>query len=317
MKTVVRSALLVAVLISSAACSKSRDDASATKLTSATTGATGASAMAGGETAPLKRFVPSHAAPPFAGRFPHVNDPAVDVAERIVSIQLVRKGDDPAASPVFTLTNLTKKRVAVRQTWVFYYDGQKKYLSAYPHALGGLELAPGETKEEPLGERLQKLAKETVFLEGEVSRATVDGTDWENPNLVPLSGGRPQGGFTAQQLADMAGERVIVDVYDLTSKKVRLTNVTDRTVTSVDVRMMVANDKKDLDASMMKTVSPPGGIAPGQSIDVTLVPYHEDKPKPGLVRVVAFAHEVKFADGPPFRSYTLFEQRLWRGLAAK
>lgn len=69
MKTIVRSVVLVSLLLFAAACGKSRDEASVAELTSATTAVTASSAVAGGEIAPPKRFVPSHTAQSFAGRF--------------------------------------------------------------------------------------------------------------------------------------------------------------------------------------------------------------------------------------------------------
>jgi urease beta subunit len=270
--------------------------------------------------APVKPFVPSHPVPPFKGAFPHRAEPMADATGRVVSIKFVRNGGDVDVAPVFAVTNLTDKPVRVGQTWIFYYDAQKKQLDSYPSSFSGsLELAPGETKEKRIGISVEKLKKDTSIIEGEVSSARVGDKDWANENLIDLQA-RPAGGFAAQNLEDRAGERVVVDVYSLASKRVRLTNVTDHPVKEVDLHFYYVDAKNELHSAWAPSQKLAGDLAPGASIDFTpkTVNARDMVAPPGARKVVAFADEVGFSDGTPtFKSRNLRETRRWEGLATK
>jgi hypothetical protein len=241
----------------------------------------------------------------------------------VVSVKFLRNGTDGPAdtdtAPVFALTNLTNERVAVGQTWIFYYDAKKKKVDSYPHSLGeSFFLDPGETKEKRLGQNVGKIPKETSFIDGEVSSAKVGDREWRNENLVELNS-RPQGGLDAQELADRAGERVIVDVYTLGGKRVRLTNVSDHPVKSVDLRFHYGDAKGEFDSQWFYWQKIDGGLAPGKSIDLVAKASNDRATPPTPARaqkVVAFATEVEFSDGTPtFRNANLSRNGDWAGLA--
>lgn len=316
-------ALLASVLLGTSACKKKSEEATSrdTKLTSATGNAPSSSstAEAAPPAAPSRHFVPSHPVPPFKGAFPHRAEPLADATGRVVSIKLVRNEGVSDDAPIFALTNLTKETVAVSQTWIYYYDAQRKQIDRYPHSLGGsFELAPGETKEKRLGEHIGKIKKETSIMEGEVSSATVGGKPWKNENLVS-SFDRPVGGYDLQTLEDRAGERVIVDMYSLGTDRVRLTNITDHPVKSVDLRFHYIDAKGEIDWNMAPSQELKTPLLPGQSVDFKAkMLTAKDRPPPGARKVVAFAEEVRFADGSPtFKNKNLGERNRWEGLVAK
>lgn len=306
------------VALSSAACRKPGEKVSTTNVTAATPATPSVAAMPTPEAAPAKPFVPSHAVPPFKGAFPHRAEPMAAASGRTVSIKFVRNGADGDVAPVFALTNLTDKPVRVGQTWLFYYDAQRKQLERYPSSFSGsLELAPGQTTEKRIGVTIEKIKKETSIIEGEATSVRVDGKDWINENLIE---GRPAGGFDAQALEDRAGERVIVDVYDLASKRVRLTNVTDHPVKGVDLHFFYVDAKNQLHSAWAPSQKLTKDLAPGESIDfaaVTISKKDQAAP-PGARKVVAFANEVDFSDGTPtFKNKNLSEEVRWAGLATK
>lgn len=311
------SVLLLALLSTTAACRKQEDPTAQTRITSASTSAPVTTRT---ETpAPVKPFVPSHPVPPFKGAFPHRAEPMAEATGRVVSIKLVRSGDVDVA-PLFAVTNLTDKPVRVGQTWIFYYDAQKKQLDSYPSSFSGsLELAPGETKEKRIGLSVEKMKKDTTIIEGECSSARVGDKDWANENLIDLHG-RPAGGFDAQTLADVAGERVVVDVDSLASKRVRLTNVTDHPVKEVDLHFYYVDAKNELHSAWAPSQKLAGDLAPGASIDFNAktINARDMVAPPGARKVVAFADEVAFSDGTStFKNRNLRETRRWEGLATK
>lgn len=317
------SVLLLALLSTTAACRKKEDPSAQTRITSASMSSpvtTSTATTPAESAAPVKRFVPSHPVPPFSGAFPHRAEPMADATGRVVSIKFLRNGGDVDVAPVFALTNLTDKPVRVGQTWIFYYDAQKKRLDSYPSSFSGsLELAPGETKEKRIGVTVEKLKKDTSIIEGECSSARVGDKDWGNENLVDLNR-RPAGGVDAQTLEDQAGQRVIVDVYALASKRVRLTNVTDHPVKEVDIHFYYVDAKNVLHSAWAPSQKLAGDLAPGASIDFTpkTISARDMAVPPGATKVVAFADEVQFSDGTPaFKNRNLGETRRWEGLATK
>lgn len=254
--------------------------------------------------ATLKPFVAAFPVPPFKGAFPHRTD--LDVADpgRVVEIAYARAGGESDVAPFFKLTNTSGKTVRVNQTWLFYYDASGKQLERYPHSLSGsLTLAPGESKEYRLGQDIASLKPGTTTYEGEVTSAYFGDEPWFNANLVDE---RPQGGLPADALVARSGERVIVDVYSLTTYKVRLTNVTDKPVTEEQITLLYYNPKgqteKRVWTSLLETA-----LQPGQSADVTLKPSFttDAKPPPKAVSVVGFAWRVDFADSTYFTNENL------------
>lgn len=312
----------VCLLLATVGCRapKKDDPASTTKVTAASTMSPSAAAPAAKETPAPKPFVPSHPVPPFAGKFPHRHDPAVDVASRAVEVKFARNGGEGDVAPLFALTNTSGKTVGVGQTWIFYYDAAGKLLDRYPHSLSGsVSLAPGETKEHRLGRDIKDLPKGTATIECEVTSASVDGAPWNNENLNPWQKGRPLGGIDVATLAEHAGERVIVDVYDVGSFRVRLTNVTDRPVKGVELRLFYADAKGARDSVSVRDPKLKEPLAPGKSIDLVLEPSftRSKSPPPKAVSVVAFAPTVTFTDGSEFTNKTLLETRAWLGLDAR
>ena len=264
----------------------------------AASSATSAAAPAA-RVATTKPFVASFPVPPFKGKFSHQPDPSVDEAGRMVEITYAGPGSDTEA-PLFKLTNQSGKKLSVNQTWLFYYDANDKRLDRYPHSLSGsLTLEPGETKEQRLGRNMKEMKPGVVAYEGEVTSATVGGSPWFNQNLTEE---RPKGGRTPDDLLANAGERVIVEIYDLTSFKARLTNVTDRTVNESRVKVLYYDAKGDVVKAVpaLETIT----IEPGKSVDVTLHPAFDSDKKKGppakAVTAVAFAPTVRFADGKSF-----------------
>lgn len=309
----------VCLLLATVACrAPKKDDTSAS--TTKVTAAAASAAPAAKEAPAPKAFVPSHPVPPFAGKFPHRRDPAADVASRVIEAKLLNKDGEANDAPLFALTNTSGKTVVVGQTWEFYYDASGKLLDRYPHSLSGsLSIAPGETKERRLGRDIKDLPKGTATIECEVTSASVEGAPWNNENLNPWGKGRPRGGVDAATLAEHAGERVIVDVYDLASFRVRLTNVTDRPVKGAELRLFYADAKGARESVRTREPKLKEPLAPGQSIDVVLEPsWTKSKAPPAKsVSVVAFAPTVTFTDGPEFTNETLLENRAWVGLDAR
>ena len=153
-------------LFASAPACKKKEAAPAppeTNLTSATSGVASSGSTAPSIVEPAKAFVPSHPVPPFKGAFPHRSEPMANPRGRVVSIKFLRNGGDADVAPVFALTNLTNEPVRVGQTWIYYYDAQRKKIDRYPSSFSGsLELAPGETKEERIGQHIGKNRSRTT-----------------------------------------------------------------------------------------------------------------------------------------------------------
>jgi hypothetical protein len=319
-----RAALFLLLLATSTfACRKRSEEASSTHVTSAATTVPSTTAASPAPTAttepkppPPKPFVASHPVPPFKGAFPHRPEPNASASGRVVSIKFVRNGGDDDVMPVLALTNLTTETVRVKQTWIFYHDAQKKLLDRYPHAVGDLELAPGETKEHRLGLEIKKFPKNTSYVEGEVSRATVGGKEWQNENLVAIFR-RPLGGPDLQTLEDNAGERLIVDVYAIGSNRVRFTNVTDRTITQASIMLHFADRKGDVNFLMAPYQKLKKPLGPGESVDFTLDILGNERPPASKVTVIAFAYEVQFTDESTFRNRNLEQRDGWLALAPK
>ncbi|MEZ4222970.1 MAG: hypothetical protein R3B13_18650 [Polyangiaceae bacterium] len=260
----------------------------------------------------IKPFVPSHEVPAFRGAFPHREHPQGANATRVVELRFARKGGESDVSPLFSLKNLTKETVRVGQTWLFYYDAAKQKSDRYPHSLSyTLELGPGETKEERLGRSMKDIPSDLTAWEGEVTSAFVGGRKWVNDNLNPMP--RPAGGVTDAALMDGAGERVIVDVYSLTSYKVRLTNVTDRVVKGAQISLHYGDAKGSNERVSARTDLLKEPLAPGQSVDLVLEPWFEKHKRPPAKAsaVAAFASRVEFSTGPEFRNENLDEDFIW------
>lgn len=311
-----RSSALLLLLLAASCKTPERTSTTTTTSAQSDAGATTLVAPPPAPEPPPKMFVPSHAPTLFKGRFPHPAQPAADVTGRVASVVLAKKLEDGPddVAPLFAITNTTNQRIAVDQTWIYSYDKDGKLLDEYPHSLGrSLELAPGETKTHRLGRTVTELKKGTVSLEVEVSSARL-GADqsWKNENLVDFS--RKQGGPSLQELADRAGERVIVDVYALGGKKVRLTNVSDRAVKELNLFYFYGDAKGEVDWQSVYFQHLTPALAPGQSVDFTP---KQTKPEPTpkkAVAVVAFATRVEFADGPTFENKNLSERNHWVGL---
>jgi hypothetical protein len=253
--------------------------------------------------ATTKPFVPSFPVPPFKGKFPHLVDPTVNEAGRVVDVVYAGPGTD-TEPPLYKLTNRSGKAVIAGQAWLFTYDATGKYIERISHSFGrGLALEPGQTKEERLGRVLKDMKPGAVTFEGELTRAMVGSEPWFNENLAEE---RPKGGLSPDALIAVAGERVIVEIYDLTSLKARLTNVSDRAVSRTGVKVLYYDAKGEL-AKALPT-SEDVVIAPGKSVDVTLHPAYasDKKPPPATaVRAVAFAPTVTFVDGKSFDNENL------------
>ena len=256
--------------------------------------------------ATTKPFVPSFPLPPFKGKFPHAVDPSVNEAGRVVDVVYAGPGTD-TEGPLFKLLNRSGKALVVSSAWVFYYDASDRRLHrAYASSVGrGIALEAGETKEQRLGDPLKELKPGIVTSEGEVTGAIVAGEPWFNENLTEE---RPRGGASPDALLAAAGERVIVEMYDLTSYKARLTNVTNRAVTETRVKVFYFDAKGDVARAVptLEKVS----LGPGKSVDVTLHPAFDSDKKPiggpaKAVRAVAFAPTVTFADGTSFDNENL------------
>ncbi|HSO33434.1 MAG TPA: hypothetical protein VLT33_12960 [Labilithrix sp.] len=297
------------------ACSKKAPPAGETPSPSASSAITGeagaaaapaATAAAPPRVATAKPFVASFPVPPFKGKFPHQPDPSVDEAGRVVEVTYAGPGSETEA-PLFKLTNRSGKKLSVNQTWLFYYDATGKRLDRYPHSLSGsLTIEPGETKEHRLGRDMKDMKPGVVTYEGEVTSATVGGDPWFNDNLTEE---RPKGGLSPDDLLATAGERVIVEIYDLTSFKARLTNVTDRAVNESRVKVLYYDAKGQVVKGVptLETVA----IEPGKSVDVTLHPaFDSDKkgPPAKAISAAAFAPTVRFADGKTFENENLSSQ---------
>jgi hypothetical protein len=262
----------------------------------------------------VKPFVPTHTVPPFKGKFPHRDHPLAANAGRVVELKFVRASKEPDLAPMFSMKNLTDKPVDVGQTWLFYYDAEKKKTDRYPHSLGyTVKLGPGEAKEQRLGQNTEKIEAGLTLFEGEVTSARVDGNDWENQNLNPMP--RPAGGVDAQTLADNAGVRLVVDVYELSSYRVRLTNVTDRVIKDA---VMVFHYRGEKDENTKVTAGLPDDlkpIAPGASVDLAASAWSSSrKSPPKATDVVAYATRVTFESGPSFENENLSEDVRWKVL---
>jgi hypothetical protein len=310
--------LSLCLVLAATACRRSTtDEKSVTKVTAASMVATPV-VPSGANEATVKPFVPSHPVPPIAGAFPHRDDPAVSVANRPVDIAFVRDGGEPDVAPLFALTNRTGKTIRAGQTFIHYYDASGKLLHRSSHSLGNsLSLEPGAAKEQRLGNDTKDIPKGTASIEAEMTSGLIDGAAWQNENLSTFSTDRPRGGLTANDLVERSGERVIVDVYGLTSYRVRVTNVTDKVVQTVKLRLYYATAKGDRERIAAEEHRFEKGLAPGKSVDLTLKPSSGAERPPKALRVVGYAPDVVFADGTKFQNKNLDENRAWLGLAAK
>jgi len=96
-----------------------------------------------------------------------------------------------------------------------------------------------------------------------------------------------------------------------------VTNVTDKVVQAVKLRLFYANAKGERERIAGQEHRFEKGLAPGKSVDLVLKPSSGGERPPKAVRVVGFAPDVAFADGTKFQNKNLDENRAWLGLGAK
>ncbi len=193
-------------------------------------------------------------------------------------------GDERAA--LFRIAPSDPRPVESVQTWLFYYDAAGKQLARYPHATAP---HPGA---QALGHEGAEIPAGTAAIECELTRISfVDGTAWFNANLLRNDAPRPRGGYDAAELATHTGERVRVDVLDAKTGKVRLTNLGDRPIASLDVDVIFFH--ADGEHQYETELGVAGPIAPGKSVERT-VELLDIEP---FERAEGTAPSVKYADG--------------------
>lgn len=183
------------------------------------------------------------------------------------------------------------------QAWIFYYDEAGRLLEQAPEIV-----APAGSGPVPLGPAGPKIPDKTAEIECEIAWvADGKGGVWMNANLAPAEPVRPRGGFTRAELEAHAGERVRVEVLDPKSARVRVTNVGDKKVETMEVDLVYFRADGTHETRSDYTVR--ASVDPGASAEVD-VGVGADPIAP-FVRVVATAPEVSFGDGTKFTNKNL------------
>jgi hypothetical protein len=201
-------------------------------------------------------------------------------------------------SAMFKLSGPPGKEVSNLQTWEFYYDKDGKQLDSYPHST----FIDADTPEQALGEAGDKIPKDTATAECEITRISFkDKTFWFNGNLVPLSHNRPKGGISADVLKASSGEKVTVEVLDAKKGHVKLKNVSDKEVKSVEVDLIYF--KEDGTHDYKTDFSVDAALKPGETAEKD-VKLGDDK-LPEFKSAEAYAPQVHFADDSSWENRNL------------
>ena len=234
---------------------------------------------------------PGDARPDGPNEPPRVKHAYFDEAGRQGKCEFVKfEGKGKTRTTRFQVTPPPGKRVVHFQSWLYYYDKAGKVLESYPQA------TPPEPGPQVLGDPVIPPGTDTV--ECELSRLTFeDDSFWFNANLVRhFNDDRPKGGRPESELATHTGQRVLVDLVDAKSGKVKLTNTTTKAVKSVEVHLiaMYADGTHawiGIDTEI--------AIKPGETIAVTL-DLHDKTVPTDAKTFEATAPDVKFADDTEF-----------------
>lgn len=213
----------------------------------------------------------------------------VNEAGRLATCEFVEwKGTGKDKRAYFKIKAPKDKKISSVQTWIFYYDKAGKYLSRYPHATSVDEGNQG------LGAEGTSIAKGTDVAECEITRINYDdGTKWINANLLP-DDNRPKGGVTAAYLKEHSGEKVEVEIVDAKTGKLKLKNISDKTVKSMKVEIDYLKEKGHESRGDYVTLA----IKPGETVEHTL---KLDKPPPDPFKSAeAYAPSVTFDDDTKF-----------------
>ena len=148
-------------------------------------------------------------------------------------------GADKSAWFKITMPDGKAAQASSFQSWVFYYDAKGAQAKRYPHATG----YEGEP-EKALGVSGPDVAKlEKTTVECEITSVKFkDHTYWMNDNIVPCCSDRPKGGLSDDQLKGQAGEQVAVEVLDGKTGKLKLTNLSDKPIKMVGVKVFHFHD---------------------------------------------------------------------------
>jgi hypothetical protein len=195
---------------------------------------------------------------------------------------------------MFKITPPAGKEVETVQTWEFYYDKAGKFLKRYP-ASTFIEAGP-----QKLGYSGDDIPKGTDVVECELTTFWYkDKTNWFNENIVLDGEDRPKGGIPDAELKAHSGEKVEIEVVDVKAGKVKLKNVADKPVKTVDVNVLyrladgkTKYEQKEIDVE----------IAPGATVEQVI----ELKEVPADLKTAeAYAPYVKFADDSEFKNRNL------------
>ncbi len=187
------------------------------------------------------------------------------------------------------------KKADYVQAWLFYYDKSGKHLSRYPHSTS--------MKPEPqaLGQEGDKIPKDTATIECELTRITFDDkTFWFNANLVRNEEDRPKGGYPESELKTHTGEKVAVEVIDAKAGKVKLKNLGDKPIESLEVELIPF--KADGSHGWFPDFSVPVKIKPGETVEATV---KLSNPVGEFKTIEGTAPEVRYEDGSKFINHNL------------
>ena len=244
-----------------------------------------------------KKSKPKASASAEASSSPKSRHPYFDEAGRQGKCEFVKyEGEGKDRKALFSMTPPAGgKKVDYVQAWLFYYDKSGKHLSRYPHSTS-MKGAP-----QPLGQEGDKIPKDTATIECEITRITFeDKTFWFNANLVRNEEDRPKGGYPESELKTHTGERVAVEVVDGKAGKVKLKNLGDKPIESLEVELIPF--KADGSHGWFPDFNVPVKIKPGETVEATI---KLSNPITEWKTIEGTAPEVRYEGGTKFINHNL------------